>query len=421
MPLPGRWLTSLLLRFNGKMLLIDCGEGTQIPLKMAGWGFKAIDAIFFTHFHADHVAGLPGLLLTIGNSGKDTPLDLIGPPGILNVVRSLLVICSRLPFEIRVIELPGEAYPNAPAPGATYANSSTPDTTPANSSTPGATSADSSTPGATPANNSTPGATNANSSMPGATPADAPVQMAPASPPPASAPTPDPAPLPASPPSLPSPASEPASPSPESAPAPAPDPAPLPPSPPPELRPLCDIELFDGLYFQYALCDHNIACYAYSFRIRRQGVFFPERAQELDIPLKLWKRLQTGESVTLPDGRTIWPDMVLGPERKGIKLSYCTDSRPTSALRRLFTNSDLLICEGMYGDDAERDNARVKKHMVFSEAAKLAAESGSSELWLTHFSPSMPNPSEYIGAARRVFANAYTARDLQMKTLKYQD
>lgn len=82
MPLPSRWLTSLLIKYNGRMLLIDCGEGTQIPMKMVKWGFKSIDAILFTHYHSDHIAGLPGLLLTIGNAGRKEPLTLMGPPGI---------------------------------------------------------------------------------------------------------------------------------------------------------------------------------------------------------------------------------------------------------------------------------------------------------------------------------------------------
>jgi len=49
MPLPNRWLTSLLIRYNGRMILIDCGEGTQIPLKTAEWGFITIDAVLLTH------------------------------------------------------------------------------------------------------------------------------------------------------------------------------------------------------------------------------------------------------------------------------------------------------------------------------------------------------------------------------------
>ena len=72
LPLPGRWLTSLMTRYNGSSLMIDCGEGTQIAVKQKGWSFNPIDVICFTHYHADHISGLPGLLLTIGNSDKYT-------------------------------------------------------------------------------------------------------------------------------------------------------------------------------------------------------------------------------------------------------------------------------------------------------------------------------------------------------------
>ncbi|MBP2656824.1 MAG: RNAse [Firmicutes bacterium] len=105
MPLPDRWLTSLLIRVNGRMILIDCGEGTQIPIKMVEWGFKAIDAILFTHYHADHIGGLPGLLLTLGNSGREEPLTLIGPPGLKKAVEGLTVISPELPYNLRLIEL----------------------------------------------------------------------------------------------------------------------------------------------------------------------------------------------------------------------------------------------------------------------------------------------------------------------------
>ena len=81
MPLPYRWLTSLMARYNGKSILIDCGEGTQIAMKEKGWSPKPIDIICFTHYHADHISGLPGMLLTMGNAERTEPLLLVGPGG----------------------------------------------------------------------------------------------------------------------------------------------------------------------------------------------------------------------------------------------------------------------------------------------------------------------------------------------------
>ncbi|MBQ1931806.1 MAG: MBL fold metallo-hydrolase, partial [Lachnospiraceae bacterium] len=105
MPLPYRWLTSLMLRCDGSSLLIDCGEGTQIAIKEKGWSFKPIDVICLTHYHADHVSGLPGLLLAMGNAERTEPLTIIGPRGVERVVNSLRVIAPELPFEIRFMEL----------------------------------------------------------------------------------------------------------------------------------------------------------------------------------------------------------------------------------------------------------------------------------------------------------------------------
>ena len=108
MPLPGRFLSSLLLRWGGRLVMVDCGEGSQITLKLLGWGYKNLDAICFTHFHADHIAGLPGLLLTVGNSGRTEPIALIGPPGMGVVAKNLCIIAQDLPFEVHIIELPFE-------------------------------------------------------------------------------------------------------------------------------------------------------------------------------------------------------------------------------------------------------------------------------------------------------------------------
>ena len=103
-PLPERALTSLYVRFDGRALLVDCGEGTQIQMRRFGLRFKPIEAILITHFHADHMAGLPGLLLTLGNEGRTEPLTMYGPVGLEKTVNGLRAIFPELPYEIRFRE-----------------------------------------------------------------------------------------------------------------------------------------------------------------------------------------------------------------------------------------------------------------------------------------------------------------------------
>ncbi|HEX3146862.1 MAG TPA: ribonuclease Z [Gemmataceae bacterium] len=109
LPLPDRFLSAMLIRCGGQLILIDCGEGTQVSLRKLGWGLKDVGTILLTHFHADHVAGLPGLLLTIGNSGRtrDEPMTIVGPRNVQRVVESLRVIAPHLPYPVRYRELAG--------------------------------------------------------------------------------------------------------------------------------------------------------------------------------------------------------------------------------------------------------------------------------------------------------------------------
>ena len=290
MPLPGRWLTSLLVRHNSKMLLIDCGEGTQIPLKLVGWGFKSIDAICLTHYHADHVSGLPGLLLTIGNSGRTEPLLIMGPPGLGEVVVGLTVISPELPFELMLEELPD---------------------------------------GNTAVRN------------------------------------------------------------------------------------------VNDMTIHSMPVDHTMTCLAYCIEIKRAGKFDVERANRENIPLQLWSRLQKGEEIAWED-KVFTPGMVLGEPRKGLKVCYCTDSRPVEVLVDFAKDCDLFVCEGMYGEDEKLQKALDKKHMLFSEAAQLAVKCNARELWLTHFSPSLAEPEKYLDLAKDIFPTTVVGKDMLSRTLKME-
>src|SRR6056297_2408136 len=88
MPLPGRFLTSVLLRREGDLFLFDCGEGTQVSLKKLQLKWKKINAIFISHTHADHVTGLPGMLMLSSQVDRNEPLYIYGPPKITEFVET---------------------------------------------------------------------------------------------------------------------------------------------------------------------------------------------------------------------------------------------------------------------------------------------------------------------------------------------
>ncbi|MCC8152288.1 MAG: ribonuclease Z [Lachnospiraceae bacterium] len=280
MPLPYRKLTALMTRFNGSNLLIDCGEGTQVAVKDKGWSFHDIDVICFTHFHADHISGLPGFLLTMGNAERTEPLLVIGPKGLERVVNALRTIAPELPFPIRFHELSHRE----------------------------------------------------------------------------------------------------------------------------------EVIRIHGYKVHAFRVQHNVTCYGYTLEIERKGKFDVSRATEADIPQKYWSRLQNGE--TIDDGeRVLTPDMVLGPARRGIKVTYCTDTRPTQLIAECARGADLFICEGMYAEKEKEAKARQYKHMTFYEAAKLAAAAEVSELWLTHYSPSLVHAENYMKGVKKIFPQAFPGTD----------
>ena len=120
-------------------------------------------------------------------------------------------------------------------------------------------------------------------------------------------------------------------------------------------------------------------------------------------------------------GITYTPDMVLGPARKGLKVTYCTDTRPTESIKKNAAGSDLFICEGMYGEKDKQKKAKEYKHMTFYEAAQLAKDADVKELWITHYSPSLTYPEEYVEEARKIFPNTIAAKDKRSVELVFSD
>jgi len=164
--------------------------------------------------------------------------------------------------------------------------------------------------------------------------------------------------------------------------------------------------------------NHNVPCYGYNIVIDRGGKFDVARANLAGIPKHYWSRLQHGE--TIEENGTIYtPDMVLGKPRKGIKVTYCTDSRPTPGIVEHAKKADLFICEGMYGEPGKEAKAVEYKHMTFREAAIMARDAAAEELWLTHFSPSMVRAEEFMEEVRQIFPNSKAGKDRKSVELDF--
>ena len=156
--------------------------------------------------------------------------------------------------------------------------------------------------------------------------------------------------------------------------------------------------------------QHNVICYGYTIQVNRNGRFDVEKAKRNNIEQRYWSRLQKGEIIETENG-ILKPDMVLGNARRGLKVTYCTDTRPVDSIREHAEGADLFICEGMYGEPDKEQKAIEYRHMTFYEAAHLAKDAGVKQLWLTHYSPSLTKPEEFMHAVRKIFPESYAGKD----------
>jgi ribonuclease Z len=170
---------------------------------------------------------------------------------------------------------------------------------------------------------------------------------------------------------------------------------------------------------------HSKPCVGYVFEEAvRPGVFYPEKAAEAGVPRgPLWSVLQRGESVTVPDGRVVTSDDVMGPPRRGRKFSYVTDTLYLPGIAPAVHDSDLFICEGMFTEELE-ESAREKKHLTAQQAGRIAKDAGGVEkMGLIHYSPRYTERDlkHLLGEAKRIFPQSFLARDRQVIDLPYKE
>jgi ribonuclease Z len=290
-PLPTRWLSSVIVRCNGQLTLFDCGEGTQSPLRRYGWGFKRIGAICLSHCHADHIAGLPGILISIANAVRTEPVTVYGPPGTKRMVEGLLRIVPQLCYPLTVEEVGSGSEP---------------------------------------------------------------------------------------------------------------------------------FELPGGMFGQVENGQHRVPQVTYRVDVPRGRRFDADKAKTLGVPVGLWRALQSGKIARWPDG-VASPEDVLGPERAGLSFAFVTDTRPVPSFPAFLKGVDLMICEGTYGDSADRQKAIQYRHMTYTDAANLAFDSGAKSLLLTHFSPAMEDPKAFLLNAASIFPNTIIGQSGLSITLSFAD
>jgi ribonuclease Z len=282
-PTVRRSLPATALIRKGEMLLFDCGEGAQLQMRRAHTGFGRLTKIFISHLHGDHLAGLPGLLMTMSLLSRDKPLNIFGPPGLKRFVQ---VASKTFRFHHEYGLTVKETEGGLVEEGADYRVVA---------------------------------------------------------------------------------------------------------------RPM----------------DHSIFALGYALiEEDRPGEFNLERAQELGVPEgPLFGQLQRGQSVTLPQGRVVRPEEVLGSPRKGRKFVHALDTRPCQAVIELAQDADLLVHDGMFAQELEED-AQQMGHSTAAGAARVAKAAGVRQLLLSHISQRYRSVRVLLQEARAIFPETKAARDL---------
>ncbi len=289
MPLPGRALTAAHLAWGGQSVLFDCGEGTQVAARRAGAKLSGMAALCLTHYHGDHVFGLPGLLQTLGCQGRTQPLLLAGPEGLADFWGVMRRLCGPLPYPV----IPADMR-------------------------------------------------------------DGPLRLP------------------------------------------------------------------GGAEIAAVPTRHRVPSFGYCFTLPRAGRFDPARARALGVPVRDWKGLQAGETLDMA-GRSVRPEEVCGPARRGLRVVFSGDTAPCPALEAAARDADLLICDATYAEDAQAAEAARYGHSTFRQSAALAARAGARRLWLAHYSPRIEEPERYLPAAQAKFPAAECGFDGKALTLRFEE
>ncbi|HEV3479597.1 MAG TPA: ribonuclease Z [Gaiellaceae bacterium] len=290
MPTAQRAPTAILLRRGGERLLFDCAEGTQRQLLRSNVGLIELREVFLTHYHADHYLGLPGMLKTFALRGRDLPITIYGPRGLVELFGALRRIFGKLTYPYELVELgPGVVLPR------------------------------------------------------------------------------------------------------------------------------------DGYGLVTFPVNHGVSAIGYALvEEPRPGRFDVDAADAIGIPAGPERgALQRGESVTLADGRSVTPELVLGEVRPGRKVVISADTAYSPGVVEAARNADVLVHEATFAEE-ERDRAHETLHSTAAEAAAVAREADVGLLALTHLS------NRYFGGeiereAQAVFPETVVPRDLDIIVVPFQE